>query len=1300
MGEQKDHGFPFAAAPAIVAALGCALLQGATPLETAATLNVLPLSFEWNRGQVDPRVKFVARAPGMTAFLTRDAAVLSLAKSEHERYPVRVRFRGAAAGSEAYGVDPLPGISNYLIGGDPAKWTTNVPHYAKARFRGVYPGIDLVYHGERHNLEFDFVVSPGADPRLIELEIEGGNIRIGRNGDLVIRIPGGVLRQKRPVIYQESNGARQTIAGGFVRRGRNRAGFRIARYDRTKPLIIDPPLVYSTYLGGSPPNGSQAMAVAVDPAGNAYLAGFTGSPDFPTTPGAAGATGNYFVTKLSGSGSSLVYSTLIGGLKQVNAIAVDGAGNAVIAGSANGAATTANAYQSCSGGGVYIGKLNSTGTAFLYSGCLHGGDNNESAMAVAVDSSGYIYTGGFTRNCGFPTINGFQLTNPYQDAHPDPVCGGIFEGFVAKLDPSAATGPASLLYSTYVGDANSGSNTVSGIAVGAMGMVYAVGNTEAETLATSDGVIRTVNGYYYPGFLMKVNSAVSGLASKAYFTYLNGTDASDQTRAVAVDASGAAYVTGVSRSSDFPVTTAPIGPNGSHAGAFVTKVVAGLPNWAYSTVLTGNGLNEANAIAVDGSGNAHVTGRTRSTDFPAVNPLPNGAVNHGGQDAFVSILNPAGSGLIFSTLLGGGGNDFARGIALDRLNNIYLAGETTSADFPILNAYQPAYPGGAEGVAFAAKLGIAASADLSINKLGGPNPVVTGSDLTYTLTVANQGPDAAPNVVVTDNLPASLTFTSCAASGGGVCGGVANARTIGFASLAPGQRETITITAKVNADAADGTVISNKAAINAAVNDPAGNNESTLNVTADNPAPVIGCPADVSTDATSASGAVVTYPAPSVSDNTPIGAAVCSLSSGALFPVGKTAVSCSVTDSGQRTSSCSFNVTVTSGSFAPDLIVTKAGPPTASAGANISYVVSVSNIGSGAAQNVTMTDSIPANTTFVSAGQTSGPPFGCTTPAAGGTGAVVCSIPTFPANATASFAIVVNTANAAGVIGNTAIAAHSLTDPTPGNNSATVNTTLLGPDVSVTKIGPGSVAPRANLSYTVTVANQGPGLARNVAMTDAIPANTTFVSAIQTSGPPFNCTAPGVGLTGTVACSIATLAANASAGFTIVVSVNPAATGSVSNTAAVTELLPDPVPGNNSMTVSTVIVPLPPPPPAQPLGPVFTMGASYRVLPAAPQPAPLGPVFTMGASYRILPAPAQPEPLGPVFTMGASYRILPAPAQPEPLGPVFTMGASYKILPAMARPASLGPLFNIEFASPAKQNITDAPRVLAGTAPR
>jgi Beta-propeller repeat len=411
----------------------------------------LPLSFEANHGQSDSTVKFLSRGSGYSLFLTSNEAVLVLKQSEADenrkasrvaRAAVSVSHRKSAvvrmtlvnanSHSQPAGHDALPGKSNYFIGNNPAKWHTNIPTYAKVKYEGVYPGVDLVYYGNQGRLEYDFVVAPGADPRLVTLAFEGAReIHIDARGELVLGVEGGEVRQHKPVVYQEVAGVKQEVAGRYVMKGTRQVGFRVAAYDRSRPLIIDPVLVYSTYLGGN--SFETGQGIAVDGAGSVYVTGNAASTNFPTTAGAAQTThaGGFdaFVTKLDAAGSALVYSTYLGGngFEAGRGIAVDGAGSGYVTGNtlSNNFPTTAGAFQTTPAGvsDAFVIKLDATGSGLVYSTYL-GGSALDIGHGIVVDGAGSAYVTGQTVSTNFPTTAGAAQTTP----------AGDYDAFVAKIE--------------------------------------------------------------------------------------------------------------------------------------------------------------------------------------------------------------------------------------------------------------------------------------------------------------------------------------------------------------------------------------------------------------------------------------------------------------------------------------------------------------------------------------------------------------------------------------------------------------------------------------------------------------------------------------------------------------------------------------------------------------------------------------------------------------------------------------------------------------------------------------------------
>lgn len=672
----------------------------------AAAYRRLPLSFELNTGQADAAAQFLARGLGYTLSLGPTTAVLALRPpagdvappviGEHrvpasphtaqsatsvaaEELPlpavVRMEIVGGNADAPASGYDPLPGNVHYFLGDDPAGWRTNIPTFGRVRYQDVYSGIDLIYYGNQRQLEYDFVLAPGADPSQILLHFDGIDaLALDGAGDIVLTIGAGQIRKPRPVLYQVADDGRHEVAGHYVVADERDVRFAVGAYDPRLPLVIDPFLAYSTYFGGS--GDDRGNAIAVDSAGNAYVTGFTASANLPLMgPYQGTLLGTYdaFVLKLDANGT-LVYSTYIGGSgnDSGNGIAADSAGNAYVTGYTFSADFPTSAALYSNFGGVadaFALKLNATGNALVYSTYL-GGNSDDYGTKVVLDGSANVYVAGYTFSPNFPTTSGVLSS----------AIGGTKDGFVAKLSP---TGQA-LSYSTYLG--GSGDEDIQGLAVDATGYAYVTGSTTSTNFpGTSGGFLSTSPGGTH-AYVAKLDPSGNSLA---YATYLYGIGGSglDQGNALAVDTSGNAYVAGYTSSTSFPS----LNPYQSSYGGgiydvFITKLNAAGNGLVYSTYLGGNDFDIARGIAVDASGNAYVSGWTQSGNFPTVNAIQ--SVKNGTQDAFIAKLSPGGTSLVYSTYLGGSDQDEAALVALDTSGNAYITGRTGSANFPTANAMQ------------------------------------------------------------------------------------------------------------------------------------------------------------------------------------------------------------------------------------------------------------------------------------------------------------------------------------------------------------------------------------------------------------------------------------------------------------------------------------------------------------------------------------------------------------------------------------------------------------------------------------
>ena len=711
----------------------------------------LPLSFEANQGQVEASVKYVSRGNGYSLFLTPVEAVLALrgGASPTSMAALRMQFvNGQATPNKLMGLETLPGKVNYFLGDDPAQWQTNVPTYAKVKYEAVYPGVDLMYYGDQQQLEFDFVVAPGADPKIIALGFQGiDHLEVDAQADLILSVTGEQIRMRKPLIYQEVSGMRREVRGGYVllsppagSDALPQVGFQVGAYDPDRPLVIDPVLVYATYLGGS--GGDSSFDIAVDASGDAYVTGSTGSTDFPTShPLSSTLSGDFdaFVTKLAfdpaTSVLTLTYATYLGGSASDfgKSIAVDASGNAYVAGSTDSTNfPIISSVQSANGGlnDAFAAKLAfdpATSELSLAYATYLGGSGNDFGEDIAVDASGNAYVAGSTGSTDFPTAHPLQLT-----------LGGNFDAFVAKL---AFDSSLTLAYSTYLGGSASESGV--GIALNASGDAYVIGTTASTDFPTASPVQPAIGG---AGDVFLTRLAFSPAATPpltfAYSTYLGGSG-NDFGEGVAVDASGSAYATGSTASMNFPTAHALQPASGGMSDAFVTKLAfdpAATPPLAlaYSTYLGGGSTDTGKDIAADASGNAYVIGSTFSTNFPTMVPLQ--SANSGSSDAFVARLafDPAATPsltLTYSTYLGGSSTDDGEGIAVDAFGDAYVTGSTFSSDFPTANPWQSALVGSFDAIV--AKISQPPTADA-----GGPYTAQEGDSVLVAASGDNSGGDA------------------------------------------------------------------------------------------------------------------------------------------------------------------------------------------------------------------------------------------------------------------------------------------------------------------------------------------------------------------------------------------------------------------------------------------------------------------------------------------------------------------------------------------------------------------------------
>ncbi|MGZ7031539.1 MAG: DUF7948 domain-containing protein, partial [Thermoanaerobaculia bacterium] len=727
-----------------IAATSGALWAG--PPELVFSKRTLPLYFEPNVGQADPGVQFIVRGAGYAMSIS-DGELSAAVRTERVRgehrpqaaVPVEVavvsmRLAGASAGARTKGVDVLPGRSNYFIGNDPAKWRTGVPQYAGVRVENVYAGIDLLYRGGEGEFEYDFIVKPGADPRRIDLHFEGvDRLDVDETGDLVLHVGRRELRQRAPVAYQEIGGVKHILRGGYVQRFGCDVTFRIDQFDPTRPLVIDPALLYAKYLGGS--DEDQGYGVAVDTAGNAFFVGATWSTDFVSHNGSEDA----FVVKLAPNGTSL-YATYLGGTGQygadeAHAVAVDGDGDAYIVGQtdAQDFPVTIGAIQNATAGSIeaFIVKLNPTGSGLLYS-TYAGGSVDDFAWAIAIDAQRAMYVTGRTTSNNFPTTPGGQPKASYGDA------------FVMKL---SATGQ--LAFSTYLG--GNDDDEAHGVALDFNGNIYVVGTTYSTNFpATANALQNTTAAGTSSAFLSEYDSGFT----RIYSTYFHGASSSTG-NAVTTDGFGFVYFAG-SAGSTVPYCTC---PQFEGSRGFVAKLVPPDPVVFAVAVGTPTGLpsdpgpqESATGIAVDAAGYVYVTGETDSDLLSVVNAVQK--TRGGAFDAFVTKLRSDGTTKVYQTYLGGTNHEWHPKIALDASGAAYVTGTTHSSNFPNMsNTFK------GSGDAWVAKIGTSGSLPPS------PSFSATGQAANVKLTYGNVA-GVATYVIERATAPGSWSFRALVVNSG------------------------------------------------------------------------------------------------------------------------------------------------------------------------------------------------------------------------------------------------------------------------------------------------------------------------------------------------------------------------------------------------------------------------------------------------------------------------------------------------------------------------------------------------------
>jgi Beta-propeller repeat/Abnormal spindle-like microcephaly-assoc'd, ASPM-SPD-2-Hydin len=743
----------------------------------------LPMSFEVIPGAREGEANAIAKSRGFNLFLVGSDAIMAVEKGDPKKTQfVQMRVLGGNPRPKTSGIGRLGRRSNYLIGSDPNDWRIGIPNFERVLLSNVYPGIDLTYYGQQGNLECDFVVAPRSDPRRIQLLFEGARQLSLDYGDLVLHMGEGELHLHEPVVYQVRDGKKVSVSGRFALASHNVVSFEIGSYDPQRALVIDPGLVYSSYLGGSGRDGALGIAVGRD--GSAYVTGSTESIDFPvSTSGLQKAIGHshstVFVTKLNRSGSAIEYSTYLGGSQQNvgTAIAVNEDGEAYVTGSTYSAdfPVTTGTLQPHNAGDkdAFIAKLSADGSNLLYSTYL-GGSGEDEARGLALDGNGNAFIAGFTRSKDFPAS---RLPNRVN-------CGArpCREAFVAHIDATATA----VDYATSIG--GSGDISANSIALDVTGSAYITGETSARDFPASKGAFQNhasehsacvADWQCADVFVAKLSSQGSVL----YATYVGGRG-DQHGNAIAVDDKGSAYVTGRTDSENFPTTSGVSRDTASSHSttAFVFKLDPLGSKLDFSTFLGGYQEDDGKAIALDAARHVYVAGWTSSSLFPTTADAFQNQLN-GKSAGFVSQLDERGAKLEYSSLIGGSGSDVANAVALDIAGNIYVAGSTDSVDFPLRIAVQGSLAG--ERNAFVAKF---SSNSTTIGQVSPPavtaGPIVTlsptvlqflnqkpgTSSSSQKVTLTNSGTASLTNIVITvvGANPADFTVTTSPSNN---CGG-------------------------------------------------------------------------------------------------------------------------------------------------------------------------------------------------------------------------------------------------------------------------------------------------------------------------------------------------------------------------------------------------------------------------------------------------------------------------------------------------------------------------------------------------
>jgi hypothetical protein len=657
--------------PALASSI--AIADGGSTAPHRAPLAAGGQAFVKNVGQLDGPARYYAQGPTSSVYFEPSSVLLDRAPNgaTGKHLALRVDFPSARRPVVSATAPQAGGMSAFL-GKDPSRWHAGAPRFGEVRYQGVAPGADAVYRIADGRLEYDLVLSPGADLSRAVLRYRGAkSLSIDPTGELVVHTALGELREEAPRLYQEAEGIRTPVRGGYRLVSKREVGFWAEDFDPSRALIVDPGLMWSTFLGG---NATDYLhAVASDLNGNLYVVGMTNSTSYPTTIGVyqpAKRGGNdVVVSKLRPDGSGLLWSTHLGGSAndEANGVAVDGQGNVYVCGytCSTDFPTTSGAFRNTYGGGSsdgFVAKLNATGTSLSYSTYL-GGSSGETPWRIALTSAGEAVVGGNTSSADFPTTSGVVKR------FFAPNLMNASDGFLTKLNANGS----GLVYSTFVGS-ESGNDAVNSLALDANGLAVVVGGTLSPDFPTTAGAFDRTHDADWDAFAAKLNA---GATAYVFSTFLGGVN-DDEAYGVAVDVNGNVYVTGRTASPGFPVARA---AQSSYAGgydAFVTSLTPDGGRLNYSTFLGGSAYDEGKSVAVMPGGQACVVGSTQGSGFPQASAFQGAG---GGWDAFVSALTSSGS-LSFSSYLGGSGSEAAHGLAFKPNGQLVIVGLTDSNNYP------------------------------------------------------------------------------------------------------------------------------------------------------------------------------------------------------------------------------------------------------------------------------------------------------------------------------------------------------------------------------------------------------------------------------------------------------------------------------------------------------------------------------------------------------------------------------------------------------------------------------------------